>query len=46
MLTGGNVVERCFNRPRHFKGIAACYDRLAAHHRSAVTIACLPLRLR
>ncbi|GAA3016659.1 transposase [Streptosporangium longisporum] len=41
-----NVVGRCFNRLKHFKGIATRYDKLAAHHRSAVTIACLLLRLR
>lgn len=41
-----NVVERCFNRLKHFKGIATRYDKLAAHYRSAVTIACLPLWLR
>lgn len=46
MLTGGNVVERCFNRLKHFKGIATRYDKLAAHYRSAVTIARLPLWLR
>ncbi|WP_435866438.1 IS5 family transposase [Streptosporangium sandarakinum] len=41
-----NVVERCFNRLKHFKGIAIRYDKLAAHYRSAVTIACLLLWLR
>ncbi|MDP9868867.1 transposase [Streptosporangium brasiliense] len=41
-----NVVERCFNRLKHFKGIATRYDKLAAHYRSAVTIACLLLWLR
>lgn len=41
-----NVVERCFNRLKHFTGIATRYDKLAAHYRSAVTIACLLLRLR
>ncbi|WP_435866474.1 IS5 family transposase [Streptosporangium sandarakinum] len=41
-----NVVERCFNRLKHFKGIATRYDTLAAHHRSAVTITCLLLWLR
>nr|WP_179828942.1 transposase [Streptosporangium sandarakinum] len=41
-----NVVERCFNRLKHFRGIATRYGRLAAHYRSAVTIACLPLWLR
>ncbi|MGW3369481.1 transposase [Streptosporangium canum] len=35
-----NVVERCFNRLRRFKGIATRYDKLAAHYRSAVTIVC------
>ncbi|MGV9601875.1 IS5 family transposase [Streptosporangium sandarakinum] len=41
-----NVVERCFNRLKHFTGIATRYDKLAAHYRSAVTIACLLLWLR
>ncbi|WP_376770459.1 IS5 family transposase [Streptosporangium sandarakinum] len=41
-----NVVERCFNRLKHFKGIATRYDKLATHYRSAVTIVCLLLWLR
>ncbi|MFS1302811.1 IS5/IS1182 family transposase, partial [Streptosporangium longisporum] len=35
-----------FNRLKHFKGIATRYDKLAAHYRSAVIIACLLLWLR
>jgi transposase len=38
-----NVVERCFNRLKRFRGIATRYDKLAAHYRAAVTIASLVL---
>jgi transposase len=40
-----NVVERCINRLKQFRGIATRYDKLAAHYRAAVTIACLVLWL-
>ncbi|RJL31897.1 IS5 family transposase [Bailinhaonella thermotolerans] len=41
-----NVIERCINRLKQFKGIATRYDKLAIHYRSALTIACLLLWLR
>ncbi|MCP2344602.1 transposase [Nonomuraea roseoviolacea subsp. carminata] len=40
-----NVVERCFNRLKQFRGIATRYDKLAVHYQAAVTIACLLLWL-
>jgi transposase len=38
-----NVIERCFNQLKRFRGIATRYDKLAAHYRTAVTIASLIL---
>ena len=40
-----NVVERCFNQLKRFRGIATRYDKLAAHYRTAVTIISLILWL-
>jgi transposase len=40
-----NVVERCFNQLKRFRGLATRYEKLAAHHRSVVTIATLILWL-
>ncbi|GAA4383871.1 hypothetical protein GCM10023088_51500 [Actinomadura verrucosospora] len=36
-----NVVERCFNQLKRFRGLATRYDKLAAHYRAVVTIASL-----
>jgi transposase len=40
-----NVVERCFNQLKRFRGIATRYEKLAAHYRTVVTIASLILWL-
>ncbi|MFI6787936.1 transposase, partial [Nonomuraea sp. NPDC050383] len=40
-----NVVERCFNRLKQFRGIATRYDKLAVHYQASVTIVCLLLWL-
>ncbi|MCR3739770.1 Transposase [Actinomadura glauciflava] len=40
-----NVVERCFNQLKRFRGLATRYDKLAAHYRAVVTIASLILWL-
>ncbi len=40
-----NVIERCFNRLKQWRGIATRYDKLAAHYRAAITIASLILWL-
>lgn len=31
-----HLVERLFNRIKHFKGIAKCYDKLPENYRAAV----------
>lgn len=36
-----NVVERCFNRLRQWRGIATRYDRTAPSYEAAVTLASL-----
>lgn len=41
-----NVVERCFNRLKQFRGLATRYAKRAAYYRSEVLIACLILLLR
>ncbi|MBA8953471.1 transposase [Actinomadura namibiensis] len=33
-----NVVERCINRLKQWRGIATRYDKLAAHYQAAVTL--------
>ncbi|WP_285585211.1 transposase, partial [Actinoallomurus iriomotensis] len=38
-----NVVERCFNHLKRFRGLATRYEKLAAHYRAVVTIASLIL---
>jgi transposase len=40
-----NVVERCFNRLKQFRGLATRYDKTAASYTAAVTIASLLLWL-
>ncbi|WP_420038096.1 IS5 family transposase [Streptomyces sp. cg28] len=41
-----NVVERCFNRLKHWRGIATRYDKTAASFEAAVTLASTLLWLR
>jgi len=41
-----NVVERCFNRLKQFRGLATRYAKRAAYHRSEILIACIILHLR
>ncbi len=36
-----NVVERCFNRLKQWRGIATRYDKTAQSYRAAVTLASL-----
>ena len=43
---GRNVVERCFNRLKQFRGLATRYAKRAAYYRSAVLLACVILHLR
>jgi transposase len=33
-----NVVERCINRLKQWRGIATRYDKLACHYQAAVTL--------
>lgn len=33
-----NVIERCFNRLKQWRGIATRYDKLARHYRAAITL--------
>ena len=41
-----NVVDRCFNRLKQFRGLATRYAKRAAYHRSEIVIACIILHLR
>jgi transposase len=41
-----NVVERCFNRLKQFRGLATRYAKRAAYHRAEIIIACIILHLR
>ena len=41
-----NVVERCFNRLKQFRGLATRYAKRAAYYRSEILIACIVLLLR
>lgn len=45
IYTRRNVVERCINQLKRFRGIATRYDKLATHYRAAITIAALALWL-
>jgi transposase len=38
---GRNVVERCFNRLKHFRAVATRYDKRAVNYRAMVVIASL-----
>jgi transposase len=41
-----NVVERCFNRLKQFRGLATRYTKRAAYYRSEIIIAAIVLWLR
>ncbi|MFJ9203036.1 IS5 family transposase [Streptomyces flaveolus] len=41
-----NLVERCFNKPKRFRGIALRYDKTATSYEAAVTLASLLLWAR
>jgi transposase len=41
-----NVVERCFNRLKQFRGLATRYAKRAAYYRSEILIACIILHLK
>lgn len=41
-----NVVERCFNRLKQFRGLATRYAKRAAYYRSTVLLACIILHLK
>lgn len=41
-----NVVERCFNRLKQFRGLATRYTKRAAYHRAEIILACIVLHLR
>ncbi len=43
---GRNVVERCFNRLKQFRGLATRYTKRAAYHLAEITIAATILWLR
>lgn len=36
---GRNVVERCFNRLKHWRAVATRYDKLASSYLTVLTIA-------
>ena len=41
-----NLIERCFNRLKHFRRIATRYDKLAQNYLSAVALAAIRLWTR
>lgn len=41
-----NLIERCFNRLKHFRRIATRYDKLAQNYLSAVALAAIRLWMR
>ncbi|WP_143466812.1 transposase [Lentzea kentuckyensis] len=41
-----NVVERCFNRLKQFRGLATRFPKRAAYHRAEIILACIVLHLR
>lgn len=43
--TGSNVLERCVNRLKQWRGIATRFDKRAANYRAAVMIVSLILWL-
>ncbi|WP_370468963.1 IS5 family transposase [Amycolatopsis sp. YIM 10] len=46
LYTLRNVVERCFNRLKQFRGLATRYAKRAAYHRAEIVLACIVLHLR
>jgi transposase len=40
-----NVVERCMNRSKQWRGVATRYEKWTAHYRAMAVIAALMLRL-
>nr|WP_236004744.1 transposase [Amycolatopsis pittospori] len=41
-----NVVERCFNWLKQFRGLATRFAKRAAYHRAEIILACIVLHLR
>ncbi len=41
-----NVVERCSNRLKQFRGLATRFAKRAAYHRAEIILACIVLHLR
>jgi transposase len=41
-----NLVERCFNRLKQFRGLATRFAKRAAYHRAEIVLACIVLHLR
>jgi transposase len=46
VYTRRNVVERCFNRPKQFRGLVTRYAERAAYYRAEVVMASFVLWLR
>jgi transposase len=46
LYTQRNVVERCFNRLKQFRGLATRYAKRVAYYRSEIVIAAIVLWLR
>ncbi|GAA1329208.1 hypothetical protein GCM10009610_66280 [Pseudonocardia xinjiangensis] len=46
IYAGRNVVERCFNRLKQFRGLATRYAKRAAYYRAEIIIASIVLWLR
>lgn len=46
LYRGRNVIERCFNRLKQFRGLATRYAKRAAYYRAEVLIAAIILWLR
>jgi transposase len=46
IYTGRNVVERCFNRFKQFRGLATRYAKRAAYYRAEIIIVSIVLWLR
>ncbi|KMS84656.1 transposase [Streptomyces regensis] len=41
-----NTVERCFNRLKHFQGVATRYDKTVTSYEAAISLASFLLRAR
>ncbi|KOV85297.1 transposase [Nocardia sp. NRRL S-836] len=41
-----NMVERCFNRLKQFRGLATRFAKRTAYHRAEIILACIVLHLR